>query len=89
MEKDDGVRSDFGLIACLRKMNDGTTKLILDDVRAKTDKNPISWKFENMFTFNRYNSDKLERLDISEKEFASIGENLVIRLLALNGDLKK
>lgn len=87
IEKADGVRSEVGIVAYLQKMNDGTTKLVLDDVRSASVDNQKVWKRKSPYTSNQYKNEKLESLDLSEKEFSEIGENLIIRLSALTKEL--
>jgi hypothetical protein len=88
METDDGVRSGVGVIACLRPAGKGQTRLVFDDAKSDHPNNPGAWKPERLFTWNQYNSEQLKELQLTEKEFAQIGENLVMRLLALQRQLK-
>jgi hypothetical protein len=69
-------------------MNSGKTRLIFDDVQSYSKTNPTSWKFQSLFTWNDYDSIKLNKLELSEKDLAAIGENLLIRLLAFDVNLK-
>lgn len=85
---DDAIRSQKGVVACLRNMGNGTSKLILDDVSSDSLINPIAWTFESFYTWRDYNDADLGELTLSERDYQMIGENLVLRLLALNGRLK-
>ncbi len=88
METDDGVRSGVGVIASLRTAANGLTHLVFDDATSDTPSKPTSWKPQALFTWNSYDSEKLREMKLTEKEYATIGENLVMRLLALSGELK-
>ena len=85
METDGGVRALVGVIACLRTAGNGITHLVFDDAKSDTANKPTSWKPEALFTWNQYDSEKLRGMKLTEKEYAGIGENLVMRLLALSG----
>jgi hypothetical protein len=63
-------------------------RLILDDVRADTDMSPKSWSHYCLYTFNDYDATELKEMALSQEDLAMIGENLVMRLLALNKELK-
>lgn len=88
MKTDDGIRSRVGLIVCLRSVSDVTTRLVFDDAKSDTPKRPAKWKPRTLFTWNEYDSKRLNEMKLSKREYAEIGENLVMRLLALNGNLK-
>ncbi|MGH7796586.1 MAG: hypothetical protein ACREQ2_17100 [Candidatus Binatia bacterium] len=89
METDDGVRSLVGVIACLRTAGNGIMHLVFDDAKSDTANKPTSWKPEALFTWNQYDSEKLRGMKLTEKEYAEIGENLVMRLLALSGEVQE
>lgn len=73
---------------CLRPINNKKTRLVFDDARSDIPKRPTKWKPQTLFTWNEYDSKQLSEMKLSQREFAEIRENLVIRLLALNGTLK-
>ena len=85
---DDTIRSQKGVVASLRDMGNGTSKLILDDVSSGSVTNPITWSFDCFYTWRDYSGADLDQLKLSDREYQLIGENLVLRLLALNGRLK-
>ncbi len=87
MKKDDGLRALNGVAACLREIDDETLRIIFDDITTDNQSHPVDWKTKVLFTFNDYDKKDLSSLNISKEEFAMIGENLVIRLLALAGKL--
>jgi hypothetical protein len=82
-DADDTIRSTVGVVACLRDLGNGTSKLTLDDVSGDRVNNPIMWAFTNFFTGRDFENEALSAGDYQE-----IGENLVARLLALNGRAK-
>ena len=85
---DDNVRSRHAVVACLRDLGNGSSKLIFDDVVTESESNPINWSFECFFTWNDYPNEKLDQMQLSRQQYQEIGENLVARLLALNGRVK-
>jgi hypothetical protein len=85
---DDGRRSSNGVVACLVDSPDGTTKLVFDDVVADGEKNPVRWSFETFFTHKQFASVAFDESRLSDSDYRLIGENLVFRLLALNGRVK-
>ena len=87
MRQDDGVRSKKGVVACLREIDSSTLRIIFDDVTTSDPHHPVDWNTRVVFTFNDYDKDEMLSLKLSKEEFAIIGENLVIRLLALEGKL--
>ena len=77
-----------GVTAYLSEDNDNKINLVLNDVVATSnDKNP-DWKHDVHFTSKDYDSDALKDLSLTEQQYADIGKNLVIRLLALSGGIK-
>jgi hypothetical protein len=84
-DNDDAIRSQRGVVACLRDMGNGTSRLILDDATSDSLTNPIAWSFESFYTWNDYSDADLARMNLSDGEYQAIGQNLVARLLALNG----
>jgi hypothetical protein len=81
---DDIIRSRRAVVACLRDLGNGSSKLILDDARATSDSNHSNWSFECFFTSNDYPNEKLDAMRLTAQQYQEIGENIVARLLALN-----
>jgi hypothetical protein len=81
---DDGVRAFSGVVASLRSTPDDRLCLVLDDVRQQPAADARSWTHESFFTISEYSRSELENLGLSKEQFAQIGENIVIRLLALS-----
>ena len=75
-----------GVVAYLTETQDGRTTLTFDDV-SSDEGSPTCWRHEILYTLNSYDSDALEHLSLTKEQFAEIGENLIMRLLARNGKL--
>lgn len=80
---DDGCREGPGVVASLINTSKGHLCLVLDDVRYQLGIGAASWKAEQFFTAREYSEAELVEGSLSKDELALIGENLVIRLLAL------
>jgi hypothetical protein len=87
-DADDTIRSPVGVVASLRDLGNGMSKLIFDDVYGDSTNNPVAWTFTNFFTGRDYENEALDEMNLSAGEYQMIGENLVVRLLALNGRVK-
>lgn len=61
---------------------------MMDDVEAGSASENGNWKHSVLLTTRNYDSDTLKDLALTKKEFAQIGEDLVIHLLALRGGTK-
>jgi hypothetical protein len=85
---DDNIRSRRAVVACLRDLGNGSSKLIFDDVVGDSENNPINWSFDCFFTWNDYANVKLDEMKLSPEQYQVIGQNLVTRLLALNGRVR-
>jgi hypothetical protein len=83
METDDGIRSGSGLVCCLRELDGGKLRLVLDDVenQAKTTSGP--WEHHVVFTWKDYEEREIDELELSEKELANFGYHILARLVAL------
>ncbi len=88
LENDDGKRPTFGVVVSLLDVGDGTYRVILDDVRAAGPVRETSWKFDCFFTLKRLDADQTNAMSLQPAEYQGLGENLLARLLALNGHLK-
>jgi hypothetical protein len=85
---DNGLRSTRGVVACLTPEVDGETRLVFDDVESDRESRPVAWTPAALFTWKEFNLAELKDQKLSERELAQIGENLLLRLLALNGHIK-
>ena len=83
-EVDDTLRSSPAVVVCLRNLGNGQSRLIFDDVKGDSEKNPVSWMFETFCTWNAYDNKQLDEMKLSADDFKRIGEVLVARLLAIN-----
>jgi len=87
-DADDTIRSSVGVIASLRDLGNGTSKLIFDDVSGDSTNNPIAWTFARFFTSRDFKNDALDQMNLTALEYQTIGQNVVARLLVLNGRTK-
>jgi hypothetical protein len=76
-----------GIVAYIVETADGRTKLIIDDV-ISNNQPPTNWRQEIFCTSNTYDSEVIENMNLSKEQYAEIGENIILRLLAMNGALK-
>lgn len=88
MDTDDGLRASEGVVVCLRPLEGGRSRIIIDDVKGDSDSNPIRWSFDACMTWKDYGDGALDQMDLGKEEYRIIGENVVARLLALNRRLK-
>ena len=86
LEVEDKMKMN-GVVAYIQETEDGKTTLTFDDV-SSNDQPPTSWYRGVPFTLNSYNSEAMKNLNLTKEQYAEIGENLIIRLLALGGKLK-
>jgi len=77
-----------GIAAYLKDQGNGSLRLILNDIEADSTADAPNWKHNTLFTSNDYDAESLKELSLSKDQFAEIGENLIIRLLALGGHNK-
>jgi len=77
-----------GVAAFLTEQEDGSIRLVFNDVKASEESENPNWKHSVLFTSNTYDADSLKNLSLSKEQFAEIGENLITRLLALGEYLK-
>jgi len=77
-----------GITVFVKEDSDGNFRLIFNDVEALSSEEETDWKHSVHFTESTYDSDKMKSLSLKKEQFAEIGENIVIRLMALDGHLK-
>ena len=80
---DDGRREGLGVVASLINTAEGHLCLVLDDVRYQLGIDAASWKAEQFFTAREYSEAHLVEGSLGKDELAVIGENIIMRLLAL------
>ena len=86
-ESDTGVRAKFGIVVSLVELGDGTTRVVLDDVRSREPRANTAWTFDTFYTHKRLPSGELDRMALSKDEYEGLGVAVLARLLALNGRL--
>ena len=84
METDDGIRGNSGVVCSLRDIGDGKVRLILDDVSNSSSSTKGDWKHEVVFTWKDYDKKEIEEYELSDKELADFGYNLLVRLAVLH-----
>ena len=85
LEPDAGVRSKFGVVVSLVELEDGSSRIVIDDVRSSEPKRKTSWLFDCFFTHKRVDSKALNAMSLPRDECQGLGEAVLARLLALNG----
>lgn len=75
-------------VAAYIERHGNETRLTFDDIETDLSVNPTTWSKTVLHTYHVYPSDDLEVMSLSKEQYAEIGENLLLRLLALNGRLK-
>jgi hypothetical protein len=83
VETDDGKRGASGVVISLVERKPGELRLVLDDVKNGSGSGNGPWHHHALFTFKGYSEKDISDLDLSEKELASIGFNVLARLGAL------
>ena len=84
---DDNIRSKRAVVTCLHDLGNGFSKLIFDDAVSESASNPVMWSFESFYTWRKYPNENLDEMKLTAQQYQEIGENLVARLLALNGSV--
>ena len=64
-DSDDDLRLERAVVARLRNLGDGTSKLIFDDVLAISQSDPIAWSFESLYTSRDYSNENLDGLKLT------------------------
>ena len=83
METDDGTRGTSGVVLSLVEGQQGELRLVLDDVQNESGSGCGPWRHHTLFTFKSYSQESIGHLDLSEKELADIGFQVLARLGAL------
>ena len=76
-----------GVVSYIKNTKKGVTKLYFDNVKSEESSNPETWEYDVFYTVNEYDSHKIEKMELSKEQYAEIGENLILRLLAVDGKL--
>lgn len=86
MDADDKIRTEKGVVVCLRDMENGSSRLFFDDVSADKTRNPILWSHEYFYTYTpEFQNVSLDDMGLSDEDLQLIGAAVVTRLLTLNG----
>jgi hypothetical protein len=85
LEPDSGARSKFGVVVSLVELEDGTTRVVIDDVKSAEPRRKTTWAFDCFFTHKRLDSKALDAMELPSGEYQGLGEAVLARLLALNG----
>lgn len=88
LENDDGRRPRRGVVVTLLDTEDGTSRIIFDDVSADSDSRERSWKYDTFHTHKRLSSAAIDDMALPAIEYQGLGEALLARLLALNGRVR-
>jgi hypothetical protein len=88
LENDDGKRPTLGVVVSLLDLGDGTSRVILDDVRSAQPRRETSWQFDLFSTHKRLDSRQLDTMSLPDTEYEGLGTAVLARLLALNGRVK-
>jgi hypothetical protein len=73
-----------GLVVSVRALDEGRIRLVVEQVtRAEG-----GWKDGSLTTYKDFDGNKLSRMDLSSEEYAEVGFNLLVTLLAERGLLK-
>jgi len=87
-ENDDGKRPARGVVVSLLDLGDGTSRVILDDVRSVQPQRDTSWQFDLFYTHKRLDSGQLNTMSLPDTEYEGLGAAVLARLLALNRPVK-
>lgn len=63
-------------------------RLIINDIASTSTSDTPDWKYNALFTNNDYDAKAFKEMSLSTEQYAEIGENIILRLLALNNLLK-
>jgi hypothetical protein len=77
-DRDDGGRPTRGVSVCLVSENNGTTRVVFDDLVRDGD----DWRRGVFYTHVRFPQSVLFDLGLSQDEFAKVGVTLLLRLVA-------
>jgi hypothetical protein len=82
MDLDDGVRQGYAVGVSLGKSTKDTVRLIFDDLELASE--PLAtWRQWSFFTFIDLSRERVEEHRLTQREYASIGEAILARLIAL------
>jgi hypothetical protein len=82
MHRGDEARGDIGVVASLVPRPDGTLRLVLDDVVIDPSTGMTLWRVRGSYTFIDWPRDGVANMKLSPRDYQTLGENLLARLLA-------
>jgi hypothetical protein len=84
VESDSGVRAKVAVVVTLVDLGNGTSRVVIDDVRSDKPTRDTSWQYDCFVTHKVLKSSELEAMSLPDSEFMGVGEAIIARLLALN-----
>ena len=69
LENDDGRRPRRGVVVTLLDMEDGTSRIILDDVTVDLGSQKTSWKHDIFYTHKRLSSTAIDHMALPASEY--------------------
>lgn len=85
MDADDGRRPRKGVVVSLLDLEDGMSRVIMDDVTSDGVVGDTSWKHAWFSTHKTLSSKDVDNMALSDEDYRRIGISIMARLLALNG----
>jgi hypothetical protein len=85
LDPDGGARPKFGVVVSLLELEDGSSRIIIDDVKSSESQRETTWVFDCFCTHKRVDSKELDAMTLPRDEYQRLGEAVIARLLALNG----
>jgi hypothetical protein len=80
METDNGKRGASGVVISLVDVGNSKLRIVLDDVKNESGSKLGPWSHHVLYTFKDYNADDIKNQQLSDKELAEFGFNILVRL---------
>ena len=84
-DQDENERPQDGLVISLREDDGGVSRLILDDVARESGNDECRWKHRVLYAWKDFDTNLVERMQLSDNDYRDIGVAVMARLLAANG----
>jgi hypothetical protein len=75
----------MAVVVTLVDVGDGTSRIVIDDVRTDFPRRDTAWTFDSFYTHKVLESQKLNEMSLPEADYEGLGVSIIARLLALNG----